>query len=137
MLVSSGISVNLASPTGSVGLVITPAPLTITASNQSTQAGSAASLGTTAFTTTGLASVVVDGVTLTDAISAATLTASTYTSPTYAAGTYPIVPSSPVFAPVTGSNGASNYAITYANGTLTASSNAIVTITALADSKVY
>jgi len=138
VLVSSGVTVNIGGVANTpTGLIITPAPLTITASNQSTQAGSAASLGTTAFTTTGLASVVVDGVTLTDAISAATLTASTYASPTYAAGTYPIVPSSPVFVPVTGSNGASNYAITYTNGTLTASSNAIVTITAIAESKVY
>ena len=135
VLVSSGISVNLGTPTGSVGLVITPAPLTITAGNQATQAGSAANLGTTEITISGLVNTV-DGVVLGDAVTGATLTASTYTSP-YAAGTYAIVPSSAVFAPVTGSNGAANYSITYVNGTLTASSNAIVTITALADSKVY
>ena len=135
VLVTSGISVNLAAPTGSVGLVITPAPLIIAAGNQAIQAGSAAALGTTEITMSGLATTA-NGVALGDAVTGATLTAATYTSP-YAASTYSIVPSSVVFAPITGSNGAANYAITYVNGTLTASSNAIVTITALADSKVY
>ncbi|WP_216231761.1 YDG domain-containing protein [Polynucleobacter sp. MWH-Jannik1A5] len=131
VMVSSGISVNLQPASGSVGLVITPAPLTITASNQTIQAGDAFTAGTTAFTTSGLA-LAPNGVVLADAISGVTLAAPTYTGQT-TAGAYAINASAPVFS--TGS--ASNYTITYAPGTLTTTTNLIITITALAESKIY
>ncbi|QWD00837.1 hypothetical protein G6726_02230 [Polynucleobacter paneuropaeus] len=141
--VSSGVTIN-SSSFGNVGLVITPAPLTITASNQAVQAGIALPLGTTAFTSTGLITTV-DGVTLGDSITSSTLTSNGLTTvpTTLASGVYAppnvnsITPSAAVFAPVSGSRGAANYAITYVGGTLTSSANAIVTITALADTKIY
>ncbi|MBU3617653.1 S-layer family protein [Polynucleobacter sp. JS-Fieb-80-E5] len=141
--VSSGVTIN-SSSFGNVGLVITPAPLTITASNQAVQAGTALPLGTTAFTSTGLITTV-DGVTLGDSITSSTLTSNGLTTvpTTLASGVYAppnvnsITPSAAVFAPVSGSRGAANYAITYVGGTLTSSANAIVTITALADTKIY
>ncbi|MDH6503521.1 YDG domain-containing protein [Polynucleobacter sphagniphilus] len=141
--VSSGVTINSQS-FGNVGLVITPAPLTITASNQAAQAGTALPLGTTAFTSTGLITTV-DGVTLGDSITSSTLTSNGLTTvpTTLASGVYAppnvnsITPSAAVFAPVSGSRGAANYAITYVGGTLTSSANAIVTITALADTKIY
>ena len=141
--VSSGVTINSQS-FGNVGLVITPAPLTITASNQAVQAGTALPLGTTAFTSTGLITTV-DGVTLGDSITSSTLTSNGLTTvpTTLASGVYAppnvnsITPSAAVFAPVSGSRGAANYAITYVGGTLTSSANAIVTITALADTKIY
>ncbi|MBT8561681.1 hypothetical protein G6717_03750 [Polynucleobacter paneuropaeus] len=141
--VSSGVTIN-SSSFGNVGLVITPAPLTITASNQAVQAGTALPLGTTAFTSTGLITTV-DGVTLGDSITRSTLTSNGLTTvpTTLASGVYAppnvnsITPSAAVFAPVSGSRGAANYAITYVGGTLTSSTNAIVTITALADTKIY
>lgn len=141
--VSSGVTIN-SSSFGNVGLVITPAPLTITASNQAVQAGTALPLGTTAFTSTGLITTV-DGVTLGDSITSSTLTSNGLTTvpTTLASGVYAppnvnsITPSAAVFAPVSGSRGAANYAITYVGGTLTSSASAIVTITALADTKIY
>ncbi|SMC77494.1 hypothetical protein, partial [Polynucleobacter kasalickyi] len=134
--VSSGISLNSNLPVnGSVtGLVITPASLTITANNQTTQSGSAANLGSTSFTTSSMATVV-DGVTL-PTISGVTLAAATYTTP-YAVGTYPIAPSAATFTTAAGSIGASNYSITYTNGTLTAAAGNVITITAINDSKIY
>ncbi|MBU3539525.1 YDG domain-containing protein [Polynucleobacter sp. UK-Gri1-W3] len=141
--VSSGVTIN-SSSFGNVGLVITPTPLTITASNQAVQSGTALPLGTTAFTSTGLITTV-DGVTLGDSITSSTLTSNGLTTvpTTLASGVYAppnvnsITPSAAVFAPVSGSRGAANYAITYVGGTLTSSSSAIVTITALADTKIY
>lgn len=85
-------------------LMVNPAPLTITANNQSKNYGVALTLGTTAFTTSTLYNGnTVTGVTLTSAGAAAGA----------AAGTYPIVPSSAV------GNGLGNYSISYVNGTLT------------------
>ena len=114
-----------------VGLVITPAPLTITASNQTIQAGSAFAPGTTAFTSSGLA-LAPNGVVLNDTISGVTLASPTYTGQTVG-GTYPINASAATFS--TGS--ASNYTISYVPGTLTTTTNLIITITALAESKIY
>jgi hypothetical protein len=84
-----------------------PASLTITANDRTKVQGTTLDLGTTAFSTGGL--VGADGianVTLTSAGAAANA----------APGTYPIVPSAAVAAAGTDLG---NYAITYANGTLT------------------
>ncbi|MGA2703380.1 MAG: MBG domain-containing protein, partial [Isosphaeraceae bacterium] len=84
-------------------LTVKAAPLTITAGNQSKTYGTALSLGTTAFTTSGLVnSNTVTGVTLTSTGAPASAPIGT-----------PIVPSA-----ATGS-GLGNYSITYVNGTLT------------------
>ncbi len=85
---------------------ITAAGLTITASNQSKTygfGGTSASLGTTAFTTSGL----LGG----DSVTSATLStnASTSTSGNYNAGTWTITPSA------ASGSGLSNYSITYDN----------------------
>ncbi len=87
--------------------VITAAPLTITANNTSTQYGLGTTLGTTAFSSSGL----VNGETLTGVILSSTGSAATAN-----AGSYNISGSSAI-----GANGfvASNYNISYANGTLT------------------
>ena len=95
---------------------ITVASLTITASAQSKTYGATLALGTTLYSTSGLAG--------TDAISSVTLTnsnTSTTSSPsTDAIGSYSIIPSAAVFS--TGSS--SNYNITYTNGTLTVNAGA-------------
>jgi hypothetical protein len=95
--------------------------LTITATNQAKVYGSTLTLGTTAFTTSGLVSGDhVNSVTLTSAGAAAGA----------AVGDYTIVPSA-----VAGS-GLGNYTITYANGTLAVSAKAL-TITATNQAKAY
>ena len=105
--------------TGSV--TVTQAPLTITASGQSKTYGTTLNLGTSAFTASGLVNGdTVTDVTLTSAGSAAGA----------AAGTDDIVPSAAVFS--VGS--ASDYSITYANGTLTVN-RATLNITADDQSK--
>ena len=102
-------------------LAVSAIPLTITATNQTKVYGSAAALGTSAFTTSGLLSGdTVTGVTLTSAGAAAGA----------AVGDYAIVPSA-----ATGS-GLGNYTITYANGTLAVSAKPL-TITATNQAKVY
>ncbi|HEV2498123.1 MAG TPA: YDG domain-containing protein [Terriglobia bacterium] len=98
---------------------ITPAALTITASNANKTYGSAASLS--GFTTSGL----VNG----DSVSGVTL-ASTGAAATANAGNYSITANS-----ATGS-GLSNYTITYDNGVLTVNPAAL-TITATNASKTY
>jgi autotransporter-associated beta strand protein len=90
----------------STTLTVSPASLTITASAQSKTYGTALSLGTTAFTTSGLLnSDSVAGVTLSSSGAAANAPVS--------GSPYNIVPSA-----ATGS-GLANYTITYANGQLT------------------
>ena len=97
----------LTQPTGLVA-DITEASLTITANNQVKCYGNAFSIGTTAFSSTGL----ISG----DAITSVTLT-SDGSDVLADPGTYPIVPSA-----ATGvSFNALNYNITYTNGTLTVS----------------
>ncbi len=104
-------------------LTVTPAPLTITANNQSKVYGTTATLGTTAFTATGLLfSQTVGGVTLTS-------TGSINTAPV---GTYPIVPSNATG----GTFNPANYSITYVNGILTITKPTL-TITANNGTKVY
>jgi hypothetical protein len=84
--------------------VVSPAPLTITATNQSKLYGQALSLGTTAFAVSGTLYYrnTVTGVTLTSTGAAASA----------AGGNYPIVPSAAI------GTGLSNYMISYNNGTL-------------------
>jgi hypothetical protein len=102
-------------------LAVSAIPLTITATNQAKVYGSAATLGTSAFTTSGLLpGDSVTSVTLTSAGAAAGA----------AVGNYAIVPSA-----ATGS-GTGNYTISYANGTLAVSAKPL-TITATNQAKVY
>ncbi len=86
---------------------IAKAPLTITANDRQKTYGQSLSLGSTAFSTSGLVG--------SDSVSAVTLSSSGAGSAAHA-GTYPIVPSAAVAG-----NGTdlSNYTITYGNGTLT------------------
>ena len=98
-----------------------PAPLTITANNDSKTYGTLKTFSGTAFTETGL----VNGDTITGVTETSTGAAASAT-----VGTYPIVPSA-----ATG-NGLSNYTISYVNGTLTVNP-ATLTITANNDSKTY
>src|SRR5205085_1397670 len=97
-------------------LTVSAATLTITASAQSKTYGTALSLGTTAFTvgTGQLASG--------ESVTAVTLAANGGTAAADAAGSYTITPSA-----ATGTGGflASNYAITYATGTLTVNAKAL------------
>ena len=102
---------------------ITPAPLTITATNQSKTYGSALTLGTTGFTTGTLFNTdSVTGVTLNS--SGAAATANVAGSP------YSIVPTAAV------GSGLGNYNISYNNGSLTVNV-APLTITATNQSKTY
>ncbi len=102
-------------------LSVSAKPLTVTATNQSKEYGSALDLGTTAFSAPGLVNGnTVTGVTLTSAGAAAAA----------AIGNYPIVPSA-----ATGT-GLGNYAISYANGSLSVSTKPL-TITATDQTKVY
>jgi carboxypeptidase family protein len=88
--------------------------LTITASDRSKVYGATLTLGTTAFTTSGLVpGDGIAGVTLTSAGAAAGA----------APGTYPIVPSAAVAA---GGTNLGNYDVHYANGTLSVFLNGIV-----------
>jgi filamentous hemagglutinin family protein len=104
-------------------LVVATRPLTITASNQSKTYGAVASLGTTAFTTSGL----VNG----DAVTNATLASSgAVATATVAGGPYTITASSAL------GTGLSNYTIGYANGLLTVNP-ASISVTALGGSSTY
>ena len=104
-------------------LTVNPAPLTITANNDSKTYGTLKTFSTTAFTQTGL--VTVNGDTITG------VTETSTGSPVIAqVGNYPIVPGA-----ATG-NRLSNYIITYVNGTLTVNP-APLTITANNDSKPF
>ncbi len=96
------------------GLTVTPAALTITASDQSKTYGQALSLGTTAFTAGGL----VNG----DKVSGVTQ-ASTGAAATAGVADYPIVPSAAL------GSGLGNYTISYVNGGLSVNPAAL-TITA-------
>ena len=104
-------------------LTVNPAPLTITANNDSKTYGTLKTFSGTAFTETGL--VTANG----DTITGVTET-STGAPVSATVGTDPIVPSA-----ATGS-GLSNYTISYVNGTLTVNP-ATLTITANNDSKTY
>ena len=102
-------------------LTVNPAPLTITANNDSKTYGTPKTFSGTAFTATGL----VNGDTITGVTETSTGAAASAT-----VGTYTIVPSA-----ATGT-GLSNYTISYVNGTLTVNPAAL-TITANNDSKTY
>jgi len=97
---------NYAGTNLSVLLVVTPAPLTVTASNASKIYGQTLTLGAgqTAFTTSGL----VSG----DSVTSVTLSSAGADS-NAVSGPYPITPSLAV------GSGLSNYNITYSNGVLT------------------
>jgi hypothetical protein len=104
-----------------LSLTVNPAPLTITASNQSKTYGTALALGTTGFTISGLIGTdTTTGVTLTSSGAAAAA----------AAGSYDIV------ASAAQGTGLGNYQITYAKGTLTVG-KATLTVTGLSASKPY
>ncbi|PKO90806.1 MAG: hypothetical protein CVU16_09090 [Betaproteobacteria bacterium HGW-Betaproteobacteria-10] len=103
---------------------ITQAPLTVTASAQSKTYGSALTLGTSAFTSSGLQN--------SETIGGVTLTASGGTAAIDNAGSYSITPS----AATGGTFTASNYNITYNTGVLTVDP-ALITLTATAQSKTY
>jgi filamentous hemagglutinin family protein len=104
-------------------LNVAPRPLTITASNQSKTYGAVASLGTTAFTTSGL----VNG----DVVTSATLSSSgSSAAATVAGGPYAITVSTALGA------GLSNYTIGYASGLLTVNP-APVSVTALGGTSTY
>jgi hypothetical protein len=121
---SSAGNYTLANTTASTTANINAAGLTVTASAQSKTYGQVASLGTTAFTTTGLlGSDTVTGVTLTSTTGAPA-------SATVAGSPYTIMPSAAQ------GSGLTNYTITYTNGTLTVNS-ATLTITANSTSKAY
>jgi hypothetical protein len=96
----------LVSTSATTTATINPASLTITAGNQSKNYGQTATLGTTGFAVNGL----ING----DTVGSVTLT-STGSAAMAAAGAYAIVPS----APVGGTFAASNYNISYVNGSLT------------------
>jgi hypothetical protein len=104
-------------------LVVTPAPLTITANNQSKPYGATLALGTTAFNSAGLLNGdTVSGVTL--ASPGAVQTAMVTASP------YPIVPSDALGI------GLANYTIVYQNGSFSITT-APLTITASNQNKSY
>jgi MBG domain (YGX type) len=94
-------------------LTVNPAPLTITANNDSKPFGTVKTFSPTAFTEIGL--VTVNG----DTITGVTETSTGAPAPA-PVGTYPIVPSA-----ATG-NRLGNYTITYVNGTLTVNQSIIV-----------
>ncbi len=104
-------------------VTVTPATLTITASNDSKTYGTLKSFSATAFTETGLVSANGDTITgVTETSTGAAVSATV--------GNDPIVPSGAA------GNGLSNYTITYQSGTLTVNA-ATLTITANNDSKIY
>ncbi|RAZ42303.1 hypothetical protein DP176_07075 [Polynucleobacter paneuropaeus] len=145
-LISSGVQIAVSGYNGSSGLVITPVPLTITANNATAQVNSSANLSTTV---TGLVNTVVDGVTITDTVNATPSlvnAANLNTSGTYAGScstacpagtTNPSTINGGIKLAASTSTGAGNYVITYVPGTLTVTSDAVVTVNILADSKVY
>ena len=94
-------------------LTVNPAPLTITANNESKPFGTVETFSPTAFTEFGL--VTVNGDTITGVTE--TSTGAPASAPV---GTYPIVPSS-----ATG-NRLNNYTISYVNGTLTVNQSIII-----------
>ncbi|PPZ90838.1 hypothetical protein C3729_11760, partial [Cloacibacterium normanense] len=99
-------SVNIT--TAASGNSVSTKALTITANNRTKTYGTTLTLGTSEFTSSGLAnSETIGSVTLSAAGAASTATT--------AVGTYPIMPS----AATGGTFTASNYAITYVDGTLT------------------
>jgi hypothetical protein len=108
-----------AAPTVDQSFSIATALLTITANDRSKLYGQTLSLGTTAFSTSGL----VNG----DGVATVTLS-SAGADAGAAAGTYPIVPSDAVAA--AGSD-LSNYSISYANGTLTVHQAGVVGLQSL------
>jgi len=114
---------NYASTNLTVKLVVTPAPLTVTASNQGKIYGAALNLGMSAFTSIGL----VNG----ESIGSVTL-ASVGAATNAAVGTYAIVPS----AATGGTFNPANYSLTYSNGTLTVS-QAVLMVTANSTNKIY
>ena len=122
----SGLSnYNITYVDASTGLTVTPASLTITASNQTKVYGTNLNLGTTGFTETGL--VTANG----DAITGVTLS-SLGAASTANVGTYALS------ASIAQGSGLSNYNITYVDAStgLTVTP-ATLTITASNQSKVY
>jgi hypothetical protein len=114
-------SVNIV--TAASGNIVTTKGLSITASAQTKTYGSTLALGTSLFSSIGLAnSEIIDSVTLTSTGSAASA----------AAGGYIITPSAATGSTFT----ASNYSITYNTGTLTVDPKAL-TITAFAATKAF
>jgi hypothetical protein len=110
-------------------LTVDPAPLTITASNQSKTYGTAVTPAGTEFTAG--AGQLVNG----DTVTSVTLSSNGYAATatvTTPGPNYPITPSAPVFS--VGSAG--NYSITYVSGTLTVNPRPL-TITAFNTSKTY
>ncbi|MBS0249250.1 MAG: hypothetical protein JSR61_21760, partial [Proteobacteria bacterium] len=105
-------------------LSVTPAPLTVTAGNQSKIYGDTLNLGNSAFTTTGS---LFNGDTITGVTSAS---AGAGANAGVSGGPYAIVPSNAQ------GSGLSNYAITYVNGALTVD-KAAVTVTANNATKGY
>ena len=104
-------------------LTINQATLTITASDASKTYGAALSLGTTAFTTSGLQN--------SDAVTRVTLTSPGAAATANVAGSaYAIVPSAAA------GSGVNNYAIQYVNGALTVNTASLL-ITAKAATKTY
>ncbi len=116
-------TVDYTKATNTVNLVVSQAPLTVTANNKTKTYGQTVTFAGTEFTTSGLVNGnTVTGVTLTSSGTGAT--ASVGSSP------YSIVPSAAV------GSGLANYTITYANGSLTVGA-APLTVTANAQSKSY
>ena len=112
---SAGFSSNYTITYQSGTLTVNPAPLTVTADNETSTYGLPAFIINDDFTTSGLQNFdFVDSVT----------ESSTGAAGTSPAGTYPILVSNAVFT--TGS--ASNYTITYVNGTLTVNQAALTII---------
>jgi hypothetical protein len=118
---TGGTSVNIV--TAASGNIVTTKGLSITASAQTKTYGSTLALGTSLFSSIGLAnSEIIGSVTLTSTGSAASA----------AAGGYTITPSAATGSTFT----ASNYSITYNTGTLTVDPKAL-TITAFAATKAF
>ncbi|MBK0402160.1 T9SS type A sorting domain-containing protein [Adhaeribacter sp. BT258] len=122
--VTAGETSNFKERTREVNIIVLPKPITLTASDQSKTYGAAHLLGTTAFTlnasTPMAAGESIASVTLTSAGAAAAA----------AAGNYAIVASGALSGPNTS---LSNYAVTYADGTLTVSKASTTTIVTVAN----
>ncbi len=115
--------------TNGTALTVNKAPLTITASGQTTTYGTALALGTSAYTDTGLVNR--------DAISVVTLTqgGNTVVPGTQSAGIYTGL-SNGIVASATGT-GLSNYTISYVPGTLTIDPKTLTVSGETAQNKVY